>query len=378
MPAIETHALAKDYKVGFWRPRPYRALDGLTLTVEPGRGLRLPGPERGRQDDHPEAADAARLPDVRDGVDPRPAARRPRDEAADRLPAREPVLLRLPDGRGAADLLRRPVRLQGAGPGEAGGAAARRGRPRRRAAPAAAQVLEGDDPARRPGPDADQRPRSRLPRRADVGPRPARPPRRPRPDPAAARRRPHRVLQLAHPVGRRDALQPHRHRGEGQADGLGHARRSRDGAAQGLGDHPRRLAAGRRPPRIRRARRHRHRRRPLRRRRAAGRGSAAAGARARPPRAAASSRSPRCTTRSRICSCARSIRRPARIASPCRRRRRRGRRDERRSRCPPCCASPPTSSRSRCATRSSTASCCSRSSSSRRRSSSASSPPGRR
>src|SRR6478735_9329350 len=44
MPAIETHVLAKDYKVGFWRPRPYRALDGLTLSVEPGEVFGFLGP----------------------------------------------------------------------------------------------------------------------------------------------------------------------------------------------------------------------------------------------------------------------------------------------------------------------------------------------
>jgi ABC-2 type transport system ATP-binding protein len=44
MPAIETHELAKDYKVGFWRPRPYRALDSLTLAVEPGEVFGFLGP----------------------------------------------------------------------------------------------------------------------------------------------------------------------------------------------------------------------------------------------------------------------------------------------------------------------------------------------
>jgi ABC-2 type transport system ATP-binding protein len=44
MPAIETHELAKDYKVGFWRPRPYRALDALTLAVEPGEIFGFLGP----------------------------------------------------------------------------------------------------------------------------------------------------------------------------------------------------------------------------------------------------------------------------------------------------------------------------------------------
>jgi ABC-2 type transport system ATP-binding protein len=42
--AIETVDLTKDYKVGFWRPRPYRALDGLSLTVERGEVFGFLGP----------------------------------------------------------------------------------------------------------------------------------------------------------------------------------------------------------------------------------------------------------------------------------------------------------------------------------------------
>src|SRR5262245_11959959 len=42
--AIETEDLTKDYKVGFWRPRPYRALDRLTLSVEPGEVFGFLGP----------------------------------------------------------------------------------------------------------------------------------------------------------------------------------------------------------------------------------------------------------------------------------------------------------------------------------------------
>jgi ABC-2 type transport system ATP-binding protein len=44
MPALATHALTKDYAVGFWRKRPYRALDGLTLEVEPGEVFGFLGP----------------------------------------------------------------------------------------------------------------------------------------------------------------------------------------------------------------------------------------------------------------------------------------------------------------------------------------------
>src|SRR5262252_8039102 len=37
MPIIEIENLTKDYEVGFWRKRKVRALDGLSLTVEPGQ-----------------------------------------------------------------------------------------------------------------------------------------------------------------------------------------------------------------------------------------------------------------------------------------------------------------------------------------------------
>ena len=42
--AIETEGLTKDYYVGFWRPRPHRALDALTLRVEPGEVFGFLGP----------------------------------------------------------------------------------------------------------------------------------------------------------------------------------------------------------------------------------------------------------------------------------------------------------------------------------------------
>jgi ABC-2 type transport system ATP-binding protein len=44
MPALATHQLTKDYAVGFWRRRPYRALDNLTLAVEPGEVFGFLGP----------------------------------------------------------------------------------------------------------------------------------------------------------------------------------------------------------------------------------------------------------------------------------------------------------------------------------------------
>jgi len=44
MHAIETEALTKHYTTGFWRPRPYPALDGLTLSVESGEVFGFLGP----------------------------------------------------------------------------------------------------------------------------------------------------------------------------------------------------------------------------------------------------------------------------------------------------------------------------------------------
>ena len=44
MHALAVDELTKDYAVGFWRKRPYRALDRLTLTVEPGEVFGFLGP----------------------------------------------------------------------------------------------------------------------------------------------------------------------------------------------------------------------------------------------------------------------------------------------------------------------------------------------
>ena len=44
MDAIRTEALTKHYTVGFWRPRPYLALDGLTLQVGRGEVFGFLGP----------------------------------------------------------------------------------------------------------------------------------------------------------------------------------------------------------------------------------------------------------------------------------------------------------------------------------------------
>jgi ABC-2 type transport system ATP-binding protein len=43
-PALSTFELTKDFPVGFWRKRPYRALDQLTLDVQPGEVFGFLGP----------------------------------------------------------------------------------------------------------------------------------------------------------------------------------------------------------------------------------------------------------------------------------------------------------------------------------------------
>src|SRR5215813_1297835 len=44
MHALSTEKLTKHYTVGFWRPRPYLALDGLTLQVGQGEVFGFLGP----------------------------------------------------------------------------------------------------------------------------------------------------------------------------------------------------------------------------------------------------------------------------------------------------------------------------------------------
>ncbi len=80
---------------------------------------------------------------------------------ADRLPAREPVLLRLPERPRVPQFLRAALRHRRRGaPARAGRGAARRRRSRERRRPAPAQVLEGNAAAHRHRPGAHQRPSS--------------------------------------------------------------------------------------------------------------------------------------------------------------------------------------------------------------------------
>ena len=101
-PAIEIEELTKDYAVGFWRPRPYRALDRLSLTIEPGEVFGFLGPNGAGKTTTLKLLMQLIFPTVGPRRDPRPAGRRRRDAAPHRLPAGESLLLRLPHRRRAA------------------------------------------------------------------------------------------------------------------------------------------------------------------------------------------------------------------------------------------------------------------------------------
>ena len=184
-PAIQIEELTKDYAVGFWRPRPYRALDRLTLAIEPGEVFGFLGPNGAGKTTTLKLLMQLIFPTSgRAEILGQPVG----DVATRRRIGYLPENPYFYDYLTAEELLDYFAQLFGYAAADRAtrvAAPARRGRHRRRAPAAAAQVLEGHDAARRHRAGADQRSRGRLPRRADVGPRSARPPRRPRADPAS-------------------------------------------------------------------------------------------------------------------------------------------------------------------------------------------------
>ena len=74
--AIQTEALTKDYAVGFWRKRPRRALDRLTLEVERGEIFGFLGPNGAGKTTTLKLLMQLDLSDLRTRVDPRPSGRR--------------------------------------------------------------------------------------------------------------------------------------------------------------------------------------------------------------------------------------------------------------------------------------------------------------
>jgi ABC-2 type transport system ATP-binding protein len=62
-PAIRIDDLTKDYAVGFWRKRPYRALDRLTLDIEPGEVFGFLGPNGAGKTTTVEVCEGLTVPD---------------------------------------------------------------------------------------------------------------------------------------------------------------------------------------------------------------------------------------------------------------------------------------------------------------------------
>ncbi len=75
MAAIRTDALTKHYSVGFWRPRPYVALDALTLRVAQGDVFGFLGPNGAGKTTTLKLLMQLVYPDRRVGRDPRSAGR---------------------------------------------------------------------------------------------------------------------------------------------------------------------------------------------------------------------------------------------------------------------------------------------------------------
>ena len=73
MHAVRTEGLTKHYSVGFWRSRPYVALDGLSLEVARGEIFGFLGPNGAGKTTTLKLLMQLIFPDVRPGVDSRPS-----------------------------------------------------------------------------------------------------------------------------------------------------------------------------------------------------------------------------------------------------------------------------------------------------------------
>ena len=192
--AIRLQELTKDFPVGFWRPRPVRALEGVSLDVEPGEVLGFLGSNGAGKTTTLKLLMQLIYPTSgRAEILGRPAG----DVAARRRLGYLPELPYFYDnltaeellvyfgglfGLSAADARRRAATLLDR-VGARGGAAA-----------TAAEVLERDAAARGHRPGAGQRPGGRVPRRADVGSGPGGPSRHAPAHRRAAGRGSHRFL----------------------------------------------------------------------------------------------------------------------------------------------------------------------------------------
>ena len=220
VPAIETFELSKRFGRTV-------ALAGLSMRVEPGEVFGFLGPNGAGKTTSVKlllGLTAAEL-----GQRPGPRARR----SATARPAAGSATC---PSSSATSPGSAPGRCSGCTPSSPGcrrGARSRRGRrrPRDRRPRGAGQrprrdVLEGDAAAARAGRGPARRARARLPRRADLGPRPGRTDRGPPDHPGGSRARRDRLPELAPPLGGRAGLRPGRRRQPRPGRGQRHARRA--------------------------------------------------------------------------------------------------------------------------------------------------------
>src|SRR2546422_8028 len=178
-----------------------RARGSLVLRAR-RRDLRLRRTERRGQDHDAQDPDGPHPRDFGIGARARPRRRRDRVPPPRRLPAREPLLLRLSHRSRDARLLRRAVRPLARAAPRARRRAARPGRARARGGRARSQLQQGYAAAARDRAGDRPRPRRGVPRRADERARPDRTQGGARSDPAAARAAQDRVHEHAHPARR--------------------------------------------------------------------------------------------------------------------------------------------------------------------------------
>ena len=112
MLAIRTENLTKDFRIGFWRPRPYRALDHLNLEVAQGETFGFLGPNGAGKTTTLKLLMQLIFPTSGRAEILGQPGRRYRGQAPHRLPSREPLLLRLPHRGRASGLFRQPDRLR--------------------------------------------------------------------------------------------------------------------------------------------------------------------------------------------------------------------------------------------------------------------------
>ena len=222
---IEVRGLTKRYGHA-------RGVDDLTFEVGPGRGVRVPGPQRRRQDDDDPNPAGLHPADLGLGACVRPRTRAARASSVHGRVGYLPGELALYEritGEEVLRYVRRPARRRSG----IRGRVARARRPPRRGPdqtdPRAVARQQAED---RPRAGVHARPRSADPGRTHPGPRPARAADLLLDGRGGARARRHHLPELARHARGRAPLRPRRHHPRGSPrDGRRHRRAEGEGAA---------------------------------------------------------------------------------------------------------------------------------------------------